>query len=197
MKKFLLLYCFFILVSFGYAQSESKGRICFHFIDLYGSSVKPDKVEITDNEGNSFQLSTEYCFDYLTSNYAFDIRINDVNYYDYQKTYYTPIPKTDTIVLNNIIIGKRFFIKSETPVLTNDEIKYLQDFFSNIKNLCTSLSLEINIGNYDRSEFQSTIEQIFDLYLSKFSHKNHFSIGLSVHFKNDNLENVLYLFDCK
>ena len=93
----------FIISNLGYTQPESKGRICFHFIDQCGTSVTPYKVEIIDNKGNCFQLSVKYCFDYFMPNYAFHIKINDVNYYDYEKTYYTPIPKTDTIFLRNIM----------------------------------------------------------------------------------------------
>lgn len=199
MKKMLFVFLGFIVFSLGgYAQSESKERICFHIIDQYGSTIKPDEVEINDNEGKTFRLYTdEYCFDYfITPNYAFEIKISDINYYDYRKTYYSPIPKTDTIILSNIATMLKFFIKSETPILTNDEMKYLQDYFSNSKYHFTSLSLEINIGKYNVSEFQTTIMQIYDLYFSNFLHRNSCNlIKFSVSFKKDNVDNVLYLFD--
>jgi len=197
MKKLLLAFLGFIVFTFGYAQSVSKDRICFQFINQFGSSIKPDKVEITDNEGNTFQLFTDYCFDYYsTPNYAFAIIISDVNYYDYEKTYYFPIPETDTIVLGNIITMTKFFIKSETPILTDDEIKHLRNFFSESKYGYNSLTVQINVGKYNVSEFQSSIVQIFDLYLRDLLPKNlHNSIEFSIGLKNNDLDNVFYLFE--
>jgi hypothetical protein len=161
--------------------------------------VRPNEVEISDSEGNFFQLSKKYCFDYPNNpNYAFQIKISDVNYYDYKKIYHTTIPQEDTIVLSNIVTLIKFSIESETPILTNDKIRYLQDFFSNKKNYYTSLSLEINIGKYDVSEFQNTIEKIYSMYLSKILSYRSFNqpIDFSISFKNDNSDNIIYSFDC-
>jgi hypothetical protein len=197
-KSLIVLLEFFILILGGYTQSESKQKICFHFIDQYDSIIKPDEIEIRDNEGGFFQLSTDdYCFEYfITPNYAFEIKISGVKYYDYKKTYRIPIPETDTIVLSNIATMINFFIKSDTSIFTDDEVKILQDFFSNKKYHFTSLSLEINIGKYNISEFQNSIMLIYDLYLNNYLHGNFCNlINFSVSFKNDNLDNVLYLFD--
>ena len=194
-KKKLLLFLFlgFIILPFvGHAQSELNGRICFHFIDQYGFSVEPE-VEIMDSEGNLFKLSKDYCFDYFT---PFNIEINSNNHYRYQKIYHTSIPKTDTIILNNIANSIRFFIKSKTPILTNENEKHLKDFFSNDKYHFTSLSLEIYIGKYDMSDFQRTITQIYELYLGNFLHRKfNNSVDFSIYFKNNNIDDVLYLFD--
>jgi len=187
-----------------YGQSE-KGKICFHFIDQYGNSVTPDKIEIFDNEGTTFRLSEDYCFDYCSQK-AIDMVIRGNNYYECKKIYRTPFPKTDTIVLSNMITSMRFFFASETPVLPNDEIKKLQDNFFNDKYHFISLYLVINnIGKYKMSEFKNTIAQIYDLYLRNFfSKKSHLSINFSVSFEEINLseeewigyssEKIYYLF---
>ena len=197
----------FIFLDFvGYSQSELKGKICFYFIDQYGYFVTP-QVKIVDSEGNLFKLSTDYCFDYST---PFDIIVSDANYYEYQKIYCTPIPETDTIVLSNMIASMKFFFTSETPILTNDEIKYFQNFISNNKYHFFSLSLVINnIRGYEMSEFQNAIAQIYDLYISNFfSKKFHNTIDFSVFFEKDNLnierwiedynsEKIYYFFHCE
>ncbi len=198
MKKILFLFLELIFSSFlGYTQSELNNRICFHFMDQYGVVINPE-VEIIDSEGNLLRLSTDYCFNYSPSLHAFAIKVNDINYYDYKKTYHTPIPETDTIVLSNIATMLKFSIESETPIFTNEEKKSLQDFFSNSKYHFTSLSLEINIGKFSISAFQTAIMQIYDLYISNFLHINICdSIKFSINFKKDNLDNVLYLFDAE
>jgi len=186
MKKIIFILLSICCVAV-YGQSE-KGKICFHFIDQYGNSVKPNKVEIIDNEGTIFRLSENYCFDYCSQKVV-DMVISSNNYYEYRKQYRIPFPKTDTIVLRNMITSVRFFFTSETPVLTDDEIKYFQDFFSNEEYHFFSLSLVINnIGKYKMSELQNTIAQIYNLYLSNFLSKNfQNSIQFSVYFEKDNL----------
>jgi len=194
----MILFIVFFHFSFvGIAQTEQKDRICFHFIDQYGSSVSPT-VEIIDSEGDLFKLSTDYCFDYFTSNHVFCIRVNANNYYEYNKMYRTPAPKIDTIFLENIRHSIHFSIKSDTSTLADEDMKYLQDLFSNKRTFFSSLSLEINVGKYDESEFKHTIEQIYAMFLSKtLEYKNfHELINFSISFKNEDLENVLYYFTC-
>ena len=100
MKRIILILLSICCVAV-YGQSE-KGRICFYFIDEYGSVVQPNKVEIIDNEGNSFRLSADYCFDYCSQK-AIHIIINSNNYYECEKIYRTPFPETDTLILREII----------------------------------------------------------------------------------------------
>lgn len=198
MKKCLCILLVLIVLSLsGYTQSESIQKICFHFIDKYGSIVKPHKVEIVDNQGDFFQLSTnEYCFDYFTTpNYAFEIKISDTNFYDYRKTYRTSIPETDTIVLSNMIIHTKFFIKSDTFILTDDELAFLAESFSKSKYGFTSLHLEIHTKKYDIADFQNVIVQIYNLYSRDLLNRNiHDKIEFSVDFKND-VESVRYFYE--
>ena len=177
-----ILLGFVIFPFLGNAQSDLPNSICFHFIDQFGYSVKP-RVKIIDNEGNEFRLSQNGCFDY-SSQTAFIMMVEDTKYYDYKKTYRMPIPKTDTIFLNNMITSIDYFIASENPVLTDDVIKELQNFN---KYHFTSLTLEIYTDKYETSEFQSTIKQIFDLFLNNSLCKNfHTSTNFSVSVKNKN-----------
>jgi hypothetical protein len=197
MKKILSTFLSFFIFSFGYAQFESKYRICFCFTDQYGSIIKPSTIEITDNEGNFFHIYEERCYTYPSiSNYVFALKVQNDNYYDYEKTYHLPIPEIDTIVLRNIESIKKFFIKSEISILTDNEITFLTEVFSGQKYGFTSLSLEINVGKYDISEFHDTIVQIYDLYVHHLLDRNSCnSIDFSVSFRKDNSENVLYLFE--
>jgi hypothetical protein len=193
-KVFFLIFILVFFTFVVYAQPDSKGKICFYFVDQCGNHIKPN-VEIIDIAGNLSKLDSDYCLDYFA---PFNIKVLNRSYYDFQKMYRMPMPETDTIYLRNITTMANFFVKSETPTLTNDNITFLNKIFMDSAYSFISLSLEIIVGKYDIRDFQDVIKKIYDLYFSGFMHKgcsNKFDFSVS--FKKDslNMDNVLYLFN--
>ena len=198
MKKILLSILYIVLSSVGYCQTNLNKQICFHFIDLYGSIVKPGSVEIIDSQGNCFLLSEDYCFDFpINIAYGFDIRVCDIHHYYFEKGYrFLEDNVHDTIKLENIQSMTKFFIKSDKPTLTDDEIAFLIKTFSEKHYGYSSLSITITVGKYDVSEFKGTIVQIYDLYVRDLLYRNlHNQIDFSVGFKKDDSGEVYYLFE--
>ncbi len=195
MIKRKILLSFLILSTFiAFGQSKQTGNLCLNFYDEEGlihDSIKIE-AELTSSFGDYIKINGR-CFENLDLNPSYSLSVQKNGYYQFQKMLYIKQPQTvDSIFLHKVQTIYTFEIQSDTNYLNPKHLKSLSDFFEKYGSKIKKLELGINTSEFKNKDFETSIDDIYHLYMKKTLHNRTSCIDFQVIFEHDNTNPIIY-----